>query len=114
VAENPLRGHPTTRASEEAELLIPALTPSAGACPVGPLERQLLGQIDGERTVAEIAPRVGLAPAEACALISRLAQLGAVTVTVMESSASIEVEVEEEDEPHAPEELEKDVDKGWG
>jgi len=109
VRDNPLRGHPTTRASDEADLLIPSLTPTSASCPVGPLERQLLAEIDGQRTVAELAPRVGLGPAEASALISRLSQLGAVVVTLMEAAGSVDVEVEEEQ----TDSTDKDVDKGW-
>ena len=109
VTDNPLRGHPTTRMSEEAELQIPSLTKAAAACPVGPLERQILGEIDGQRTVAELAPRVGLGPAEACALVSRLAQLGAVVVTTVEASQSIIVDIDDEQ----AEKSDKDVDRGW-
>lgn len=105
MTDNPLRGHPTTRASDEAELQIPALTPLASTCPVGPLERQLLAEIDGQRTVAELATRVGLGAAEASALVHRLSQLGAVTVTTIEAAGSVDVDVDDDGSG--------EVDEGW-
>ena len=95
MKENPLRGHPTTRASEDAELQIPTLTHLARTCPVGPLERQILDEVDGVRTVAELALLLGLGAAEGSALVSRLTQLGAVTVATIDTSVSVSVDVEE-------------------
>ena len=64
----------------------------ASALPLGPLERKVVAQVDGVRTIAEIAPMVGLSPTETARLAARLVQLGAVEIG---SSSGTDAEIDE-------------------
>jgi hypothetical protein len=73
------------RATETTEPIdhatIPVPTELAARCPVGGVERLVLKRVDGRRCIADIASLLALTNQECGMILTRLSQLGAVTLT---------------------------------
>lgn len=76
----PARIFPTSGFTAVPTSTVPRRTARAERIPAGALESSALECVDGTRTVAEIAARIGLAEIECSALITRLTELGCVTL----------------------------------
>ncbi len=59
---------------------VPVRTLLADRRPTAPLEATALAHVDGTRTIAEIGSKLGLSEVEAASLVSRLVDIGCVTL----------------------------------
>lgn len=60
---------------------IPARTELAAGCPLGDIERAMLACVDGARTIRELSELLGLTTREGAMVLTRLAELGAVSLS---------------------------------